>query len=86
MLLMDKFRVISPPVTDTIAATAFAPTGPMPLSLKLSDKSLDSLLLWMASQTALKPSSLRSLQDKSRTVSPQLTRRASAIAVMPSAV
>ena len=43
-------RLVSP-VTATMAATAdFAPPGPMRLSPMLSDASLDSLLLWMASQ------------------------------------
>ena len=65
--------VVSAPVTAAIAATAFAPTGPMPFFTKLSEASLVSLLLWMASQTALTPSSLRSLKDKSRAVSGALT-------------
>jgi hypothetical protein len=73
-------------LTATIAATAFAPIEPMPFFLTFSDASLVSLLLWMASQTALTPSSLRLLDDKSRAVSPPLTRKAWAIAVMPSAV
>ncbi|KOO27367.1 hypothetical protein Ctob_012785 [Chrysochromulina tobinii] len=85
-LLPRRLMLVSPPVTATMAATDFAPTGPMLLKTMLSDASLVSLLLWMALQTALTPSSLRRLEDKFRAVSPPLTRRASAIAVIPSAV
>jgi len=76
---------VSAPVTATIAATAFAPPGPMRLFLKLSDASLVSLLLWIASQITLTPSSLRLLEDKSRAVSPPLTASAGARAAAPSA-
>jgi hypothetical protein len=64
--------LLTAPVTATIAATAFAPVEPMPFFLKLSDTSFVSLLLWMALQTALTPSSLRLFEDKSRAVSPRL--------------
>ncbi|KOO21260.1 hypothetical protein Ctob_000510 [Chrysochromulina tobinii] len=75
---------VSAPVTATIAATAFAPTGPtMPLSSKLSDAILVSLLLWMALQTALTPSSLRLFKDKFRAVSPPVTLSALAISLPP---
>eukprot|EP00900_Chrysochromulina_parva_P009783 jgi/Chrpa1/18806/Chrysochromulina_OHIO_Genome00004951-RA len=73
--LDDKSRAVSPPVTATIAATAFAPTGLMPFFLKLSDASLVSLLFWMALQTALTPSSSRQLEDKFRAVSAPVTFR-----------
>ncbi|KOO33715.1 hypothetical protein Ctob_014155, partial [Chrysochromulina tobinii] len=56
----------------------------MPLSLKLSDTSLVSLLLWMALQTVLTPSSLRQLEDKSRAVSEPMTGMRPATTMPPS--
>ena len=53
--------LVSEPVTASIAATAFAPTLPIPLYTKLSDVSMVSLSLWMASQIAPTPSSPTSL-------------------------
>ena len=46
------------PTTAAIAATDFAPAGPMPLSPTLSDASLVSFLLCTASQMAVIPLSL----------------------------
>ena len=83
MALFERSHSINAPVTATMAATDFAPIGPMLLAPMLSDASLVSLLLWMASQTVLTPSSLRSLKDKSRAVSPPVTATIAATAVAP---
>ena len=81
----EVHTIVSEPVTTIMAATDFAPTGPMLLLPMFSDESLVSLLLWMASQTALTPSSLRLLKDKSRAVSPPLAASPGARAAAPSA-
>ena len=58
-LFPHTLHSVNEPVTVTMTATDFAPTGPKLVLRMLSDASLVSLLLWMASQTALTPSSLR---------------------------